>query len=125
MAVLEGNDIPEIIAYYSNLGKESLEKRKHDRDLGLIIGSNITAFVRRILHMPNKQTNIHPEREPLLGQAKVTNDEEAAPNSTSAPVNEGRPRLSDVLTNQTVLNLVVYTLLAFYTLAYDQVICPA
>ncbi|KAF2439865.1 MFS general substrate transporter [Karstenula rhodostoma CBS 690.94] len=102
--------------------KESLEKRKHDRDLGLITGAKITAFVRKALHIPSKQEKMSPEREPLLGQAKVINDEEAGLSRTNAPVDEGRPRLSDVLTYQTILNLVVYTLLAFYTLAYDQII---
>ncbi|KAJ4299955.1 Dipeptidyl-peptidase 5 [Kalmusia sp. IMI 367209] len=102
--------------------KESSEKKKHDRDLGLIIGDSITAFVRRILHIPKKQKKIHPEREPLLSQTKVFHDEEAAPNAVDAPRRESRPRVRDVLSYQTTLNLVVYTLLALYTLAYDQII---
>ncbi|KAK7190545.1 hypothetical protein DPSP01_005234 [Paraphaeosphaeria sporulosa] len=102
--------------------KESLEKRRHDRDLGLIIGAKITVFVRKVLHIPKKQKKLNAEREPLLGQAKLINDEEAVPNGPSAPEEEGSPRLKDVLTYQTILNLVVYTLLAFYTLAYDQII---
>ncbi|KAF9732676.1 hypothetical protein PMIN06_002869 [Paraphaeosphaeria minitans] len=102
--------------------KESLEKRKYDRDLGLIIGARITFFVRKVLHISKKQKKINSEQEPLLGQAKVIRDEEAGPNGTDTPIDEGRPKLGDVLTYQTVLILVVYTLLAFYTLAYDQII---
>ncbi|KAF1979047.1 MFS general substrate transporter [Bimuria novae-zelandiae CBS 107.79] len=103
--------------------KESLEEKKHDRDLGLIVGAKITAFVRKTLHIPKKQKKVRPEQEPLLGHAKIIRDEEAAPDGTIEPeVEEGRPRVADILTYQTTLNLVVYTLLALYTLAYDQII---
>jgi hypothetical protein len=39
----------------------------------------------------------------------------------TSEVVEESPRIRDVLTYQTTLNLVVYALLALYTLAYDQV----
>lgn len=97
-----------------------MERKKHHRDLGLIVGNKITTFFRKALHIPKKQ-KIQPEREPLLGGAKVANDEEAIPDGTNSPEDEGRPKLRDVLTYQTSLNLVVYTMLAFYTIAYDQV----
>lgn len=86
-----------------------------------MIGAKITAFVRKTLRIPKKQKK-HPEREPLLGQTKIINDEESAPAVVEEPEEESAPRLADVLTYQTTLNLAVYSLLALYTLAYDQVI---
>lgn len=49
-------------------------------------------------------------------------DEEALPDGPPEIIKlEDPPTLRDVLSYQTTLNLVVYTLLALYTLAYDQV----
>ena len=100
-----------------------MERKKHDRDVGLVVGSKITAHVRKALRI-GKEEKKTQEREPLLGHPKVTHDEEATPNAAIVEEEEGRPRLADVLTYQTTLNLVVYTLLALYTLAYDQVLSP-
>ena len=94
--------------------------RKHDRDIGLVVGAKITAFVRRVLHIPKRQKKI-AEQEPLLGPAKIVDDEEAAPKGTNAPVKNEAPKLSEVMSYQTTLNLLVYFLLALYSLAYDQV----
>ena len=103
--------------------QESLETKKHDRDVGLIIGANITAWFRKTFHLPKRQKKkIHAERAPLLAHQKTIDGEEATPNgpSTSRKVEEA-PKLRDVLSYQTTLNLIVYTFLALYTLAYDQV----
>jgi MFS family permease len=101
--------------------KESLEAKKHERDYGLIIGAKITAWVRKTFRIPKKPKK-HPEREPLLGNKKVAGDEEAQESGTPEIVAiKNPPKLKDVLTYQTTLNLVVYTLLALYILAYDQV----
>lgn len=82
----------------------------------------MTAFVRKQLRLSEKEEKPEPEREPLLGgQTKVCNDEEADPSAADASSEEGAPKLKDVLTGQTTLNLGVYTLLALYTIAYDQV----
>lgn len=78
--------------------------------------------MRKALRISTEEKKEISEREPLLGQPKVTHDEEATPNGVVAKEEEARPRLADILTYQTLLNLVVYTLLALYTLAYDQVL---
>jgi hypothetical protein len=65
------------------------------------------------LRLPKKHEH-NTEREPLLSQQKAT-DASAAPEKTAAP------KIREVLTYQTTLNLFVYTLLALYVLAYDLV----
>jgi MFS family permease len=103
--------------------KESLESKKHHQDLGLRTGAKLTAFFRKTFAKAEKKEYIHDEREPLLRQQKIVNgDVEQTHNVASEITNEEEPpKIRDILTYQTTLNLVVYTLLAFYTLAYDQV----
>lgn len=76
----------------------------------------------KILKRPRK----HHEREPLLAHHKQANDEETPlvePSSDAAV--DSKPRIRDILSYQTILNLVVYTFLAMYSLAYDQVHCSS
>jgi hypothetical protein len=102
--------------------QESLAEKKHDRDYGLIMGAKMTAWFRNTFNLTKRQKRLHAEHEPLLSHQKLNDDEETA---AEAPVPIRRPQeapsIRDVLSYQTTLNLVVYTLLAFYTLAYDQV----
>jgi hypothetical protein len=70
--------------------------------------------VRRVLNLPKKKDEEDNEREPLLSQHKVI-DGSPVKKKTEAP------RIRDVLTYQTTLNLLVYTILALYMLAFDLV----
>jgi hypothetical protein len=102
--------------------KESLESRKHHQDLGLRMGAKLTAFIRKTFSRAQNKESINGEREPLLRQQKKINGgAEQNQDVPSEITDEEPPKLRDILTYQTTLNLVVYTLLAFYTLAYDQV----
>lgn len=102
--------------------QESLAAKRHERDYGLIIGAKITAWFRKTFDLKRQQKEFHAENEPLLTHQKTKDDEEAAPDlSNSIQELEEAPSIRDVLSYQTTLNLFVYTLLAFYTLAYDQV----
>jgi len=102
--------------------KETLESKRHHQDLGLRTGAKITALVRRILGTSSKTKLSPAEHEPLLGQRKAFHDEaEQTLGVASELVKEDSPKIREVLTYQTTLNLVVYTLLALYTAAYDQV----
>lgn len=102
--------------------KETMESKRDHQDLGLRTGTKITAIGRRVFGIKSKRLDLSTEREPLLGQRKIL-QEEAEPDADLAPklVKIDAPKIKDVLTYQTTLNLVVYTLLAFYTAAYDQV----
>lgn len=102
--------------------QETLESKRHQHDLGLRTGLKLTAFIRRILHLPMKQESVQSERDPLLGPHKILVDETEARSGVASEIKkEDSPKIRDVLTYQTTLNLVVYTLLALYTLAFDQV----
>lgn len=101
--------------------KETLESKRHSPDLGIRVGEKITQFVKRVLGLKRDEIEEQGEREPLLGQHKVDDEMAVARGNAKQVVNPDKPRIQDVLTYQTTLNLVVYTLLALYTLAFDQV----
>ncbi|KAF2110948.1 major facilitator superfamily domain-containing protein [Lophiotrema nucula] len=104
--------------------KETLESKKNECDYGLVLGAKITAWVRKTFNIPRRKKKTHQEQEPLLGSRKGNPDEEVAPNeaSTHPIIMEKKPSVRDVLSYQTTLNLVVYTFLALYTIAYDQLL---
>lgn len=101
---------------------ETLESKRQSPDLGVRVGEKMMGFVKGVTRLQGDGKEQEPnEREPLLGQPK-TDDELPSPTSNAdQTVEQDKPRLRDVLTYQTTLNLVVYTLLALYTLAFDQV----
>ena len=101
--------------------QETLESKKRHQDLGLRTGARIKAFVRRLLGIEGKGDPLEPEREPLLGQQKVVNNSSTTVDATVTSTKPEKAKIQDVLTYQTTLNLVVYTLLALYSIAYDQV----
>lgn len=98
--------------------QETLESKKAQPDLGLRTGARLTAFVRGLLGRGRNDG----EREPLLGGHHQKKTTDSTVGATTKP---SKPRIRDVLTYQTTLNLVVYTLLALYSIAYDQVSQPA
>jgi MFS family permease len=100
--------------------EETLERKRHHQDLGLRTGAKIMAFLRKTSRLSRSSKDQRAEREPLLSRRKVY-DEAEHPLGITSEVVEESPRIRDVLTYQTTLNLVVYALLALYTLAYDQV----
>jgi MFS family permease len=103
--------------------QETLETKRHSPDLGIRTGRILIAFVRRTLGRGGKNERTGAEHEPLLKRQKVANEEREQ--SQRATSKKDSPRIWDVLTFQTSLILVIYTLLAFFTLAFDQVGAPA
>ena len=101
--------------------QETLECKKHHRDLGLRTGARLTAAVRRLLKPKSKSGSLGSEREPLLAHQKAINNQTPVVDADVALKKPAKPRIRDVLTYQTTLNLVVYTILALYSIAYDQV----
>ncbi|CAI6337806.1 unnamed protein product [Periconia digitata] len=102
--------------------KESMESKKNDRDLGLIVGEKITGCYRTIFNRPTHEKKTLPEEEPLLGQPKLADDEENDLTNSKSTAVEEAPPMRDVLSFQTTLNLAVYALLAMYSIAYDQLL---
>jgi hypothetical protein len=101
--------------------QESLEAKKHDRDLGLIVGAKITAWVRRTFSRSKKVDGGSGEHEALLGQHKNQYAGDTAPKGKRNVKPMAQPTMREVLDFQVTLNMVVYFLLAFYSIAYDQV----
>ncbi|KAF2875986.1 major facilitator superfamily domain-containing protein [Massariosphaeria phaeospora] len=102
---------------------ETLETKKNERDYGLVIGAKLTAWVRKTYYLWRPRTKEEPERESLLAHHKPHHDEETGNDISSIMVErQVAPGMREVLTFQTTLNLVVYTMLALYSLAYDQLL---
>ncbi|KAF2737695.1 MFS general substrate transporter [Polyplosphaeria fusca] len=102
--------------------KETLESKKHDRDYGVVIGNKLTTWVRKTFNISRRQKKSQPEREPLLSNHKATDEEIVPVGGSEIITKEKPPSLKELLSFQTTLNLVVYTILALYTLAYDQIL---
>ena len=102
--------------------RETLESKRRSPDLGIRVGERLTRFAKSVLGLRSegKEEELG-ERAPLLGQSKVNDEMPAPPGIANQAMEPTTPRMRDVLTYQTMLNLVVYTLLALYTLAFDQV----
>jgi MFS family permease len=101
--------------------QETLEGRKDHQDLGLRTGTRLVTSIRKLLGIEKKSSNLGSEREPLLGQQKAVNGASATVDNSVVVTKPEKPTIRDVLTYQTTLNLVVYTILALYSIAYDQV----
>ncbi|KAL5116325.1 hypothetical protein ACEQ8H_005783 [Pleosporales sp. CAS-2024a] len=102
--------------------KDTLESKKHHQDLGLRTGAKMVAFCKRLSGASNESKHVSGERAPLLGPQKINNETAATEGVASETTKANAPKIKDVLTSQTRLNLVVYSLLAFWTLAYDQLL---
>ena len=101
--------------------QETLEGRKDHQDLGLRTGARLVASIHKLLGIKKTNGSLEPEREPLLGQQKAVNGGSATVDDSGIVTKPEKPGIRDVLTYQTTLNLVVYTILALYSIAYDQV----
>ena len=105
--------------------KETLETRKHNRDYGRIIGELIIHPFRR--KKPKKRWQHEEEQsQSLLKHSRIPsvsahgNGIDAQEDRKTIPL--ARPSYREVFSRQSNLNLLVYTLLAFHSLAYDQVL---
>lgn len=102
--------------------QETLESKKDHQDLGLRTGARLVASIRKLFGIGKENSNPEPEREPLLGQQKAVNGASATVDGSVVVTKPEKTGIRDVLTYQTTLNLGVYTLLALYSIAYDQLI---
>ena len=93
--------------------KETLEAKKDRKDYGLILGSTLTSSCRR---RPTSKPWHIDESDPFL------NEESNPLEPTGKTKTYSAPRYSDVLSPQSNINLLVYTLLAMHSQAYDQLL---
>lgn len=109
--------------------EETLESVKGRRDYGLVLGRKLTTLVKthvvkieEALHIRSKQQKDLPngETEPLLKNQRIDTDED------DGGLYETKPKLApptwrEVITRQAFINLIVYTLLAMHSMAFDQI----
>lgn len=93
--------------------EETLETLRDQRDYGLRLGDKLKAFAKsHILHKPSHASE-DDETRPLI----KCEDEPTTPKPRPTP-----PTLREVLTRQSLLNLLVYTLLALHSMGYDALL---
>ncbi|KAF2168562.1 hypothetical protein M409DRAFT_53220 [Zasmidium cellare ATCC 36951] len=110
--------------------EETLETVQGRRDYGLILGQKITNFfkthvvkIEEALHIRAKQQKDQPngETEPLLKNQRIDTDEEdGEPYETKPKL--APPSWREVVNRQAFINLIVYTLLAMHSMAFDQIV---
>ncbi|EGP92772.1 unnamed protein product [Zymoseptoria tritici ST99CH_3D7] len=107
--------------------EETLEGKENRRDYGLILGKKLTSATKRLSLRLARLLRLRPalsedeanrETEPLI---KRSSDEEDSL-SSETKVDLPRPTWRSVLNRQSVVNLIVYTLLAMHGMAFDQLI---
>ncbi|KAK7537355.1 major facilitator superfamily domain-containing protein [Phyllosticta citribraziliensis] len=108
---------------------ETLESKKGQKDYGLILGHKLTVatqnYVRRIKNTWRQARG--EETEPLIPKRA---DSASSPGTTVHDYGEGNPikeepkpvTVREVLTVQSLVNLLIYTLLATHSLGYDQLL---
>ena len=109
---------------------ETLASKKHHRDCGRLLGIKLElSFERRLKSLKDSLRRLRGEEtSPLLPSRNPSNFENPKPSSNQAIVPDTkhgppkRPTWRSVLTRQTLLNLLVYTLLATHSIALDQLL---
>jgi MFS family permease len=99
--------------------EETLDVKKHKRDLGLVIGEKLTQPFRKT-KKPSSRGRRHSfvddeATAPLLSPSGQVRESSGAASPRNAP-----PSNAEVFTSQTIINLVSYTGLALHAVAADQ-----
>lgn len=107
---------------------ETLESKKDDKDYGLILGQKLNSAVsNQIVKVKNVWHRAKGEEtEPLLKHAdhssSTTIQEEDDENGSRRKTEAAPVTVREVMTVQSVTNLVIYTVLATHSLGYDQLL---
>ncbi|KAI9697153.1 MAG: hypothetical protein M1820_007888 [Bogoriella megaspora] len=109
--------------------RESLESRRDQYDPGVALGNKITAFFKRQgKQLKNTiRRKESEEEEPLLkstpsSSTTIVDEENNDHTKEHSPKPNPKVGYRDILTKQSILNLVVYTILATHSLGFDQLI---
>jgi hypothetical protein len=115
--------------------RETLASRRDRPDVGLIAGEKLIRATKKPLvrvkywFLPHSAPETEPllkddERSPRSPTRRRRRSHPSDPEAADAPVKpkkqETQPGFREVLTKQAVLNLLVYMLIAFYSIGYDQ-----
>ncbi|KAF2404250.1 MFS general substrate transporter [Trichodelitschia bisporula] len=107
--------------------KETLDSKRGQPDYGLLLGQKLQGVVvRGVTRAKNIWRQARgAETEPLLRANRPytpPKDEESSVPLAPTTKRESAPGYREVITRQTALNLVVYTLLAMHSTAFDQLL---
>lgn len=102
--------------------KETLDAKKHRRDLGLALGDLILSSCRRRRRKGNRLAALDDEQSaPLLKDSPETPTRPDHP-SPAVEVKKKKSTYREIFTPQSNINLLVYTILALHSIAYDQLL---
>lgn len=105
---------------------ETLESKKDETDYGLILGEKLhSAVSNQIVRAKNVWHKAKGEEaEPLLKHADSTTnqDDDQTNGDTRKPTEQSPVTVREVLSVQSVTNLVIYTVLAMHSIGYDQLL---
>ncbi|KAL1844417.1 hypothetical protein VTK73DRAFT_2591 [Phialemonium thermophilum] len=98
--------------------KETLETKRHTKDWGLLLGEKLTRpFHRSKRRRQHRRSFLDDEAQaPLLAEGDLSSSQRRHAHHLPPPT------AKEILTSQTVINLVCYTFLAFHSVAFDQVL---
>ncbi|KAK0664800.1 putative membrane protein [Lasiodiplodia hormozganensis] len=105
---------------------ETLESKKDETDYGLVLGEKLNSAVsNQIVRAKNVWHKAKGEEtEPLLKHADSTTnqDDDQTNGDTRKPTEQSPVTVREVLSVQSVTNLVIYTVLAMHSIGYDQLL---
>ncbi|KAL0256530.1 hypothetical protein SLS55_008925 [Diplodia seriata] len=106
---------------------ETLESKKDETDYGLVLGEKLESAVsNQVVRAKNVWHRAKGEEtEPLLKHASsmsTQDDDDQANDDTRKPTEQKRVGVREVLSVQSVTNLVIYTVLALHSIGYDQLL---
>ncbi|MCJ1353648.1 MAG: hypothetical protein MMC33_003635 [Icmadophila ericetorum] len=107
--------------------RETLETKKHSRDYGRILGKSLVRLCTGKRKKPSSNWKNNEEQSGSLMKnsrksfSTVDGDDEL-PESYKNPVRLAPPSYREVFSPQSSVNIVVYSLLALHSVAYDQLL---
>jgi MFS family permease len=112
---------------------ETLASKRHQRDHGRLIGikleltlkhrlKSLKDFLRRLRRSEETEPLLSSHHPSYFENATATNTTAVTAANSTKPSPSKAPTWRSVLTRQTLLNLLVYTLLAMHSVALDQLL---
>lgn len=97
--------------------RESLSTKQDRKEYGLELGNKIRRYCRKILR-PERLHTVSDEQTPLLGSD--FDQEPGLSDALDGANKSAEPKSSKIFTNQTLIALLVYTLIPIQFFTYDQ-----
>ena len=102
--------------------RETLEDRRHRKDYGLILGKLITTSCSKRKRRKARSQLSMDQSEPFLGENPDDIETTASSGLASSSAKQAKSEWKGVFSRQSNINLLVYTLLAMHSVAFDQIL---